>query len=112
MHEGHKAIMEKRGKSIRWGGRGKNIKPKIEVIPGVTVESGETLQQINISEKILKRQHIILPALNECRNNAIPNLFCLSISPVWALAQMPSAANSTAGQPSLPKAKIQRNFPK
>lgn len=35
-----------------WGkgeGKGKKIKPKIEIIPGTTAESGETLQQINIS---------------------------------------------------------------
>lgn len=54
-------------------GEGRKINTKIEVIPGITVESREKLQQINISGKILKWQLIILPAVKECRNNADPN---------------------------------------
>lgn len=60
-------------KVIRPSWKGKKIKLKIEIIPGITLESGETLQQINISEKILKIQLLIPAALNECRNNADPN---------------------------------------
>lgn len=57
----------------RGGEKEKKNQTKIEVIPGFNVESGETLQQINISENILKRQLIILPALKESRNIASHN---------------------------------------